>query len=365
MKLYLQWALLCVLAEAVVTAVQIPLRNKLKKTVSRFAVIAAKMLAAIAFAVIVLAGPVVFRPVQPIMFALYAVLFADAVSDLIYSLVCTVFKKERRFAVSKTLSVIFGVLFIVYGTVNMQTIKPEYHIYTSEKLSAEHTFVYLADLHVGSAQNFSTTEKTVAKIKSSGAEFVVLCGDITDDYTTKDEMVKTFALFRNFGVPVYYVYGNHDRQGYAEYAHGRQYTPEELEQAITSNGITILKDEFVQLSPDLLILGREDYSEKEGRADISTFVNPAPSSYLIVADHQPNGFKEHASFGADLQISGHTHAGQLFPLRFFYSLAAPVYGDYEEQGAVMNVSAGACGWRMPFRTEAHCNYEVVTLKPVD
>ncbi|MBR3620138.1 MAG: hypothetical protein IKN56_01415 [Clostridia bacterium] len=65
-----------------------------------------------------------------------------------------------------------------------------------------------------------------------------------------------------------------------------------------------------------------------------------------------------------MQISGHTHAGQLFPLKFFYGLIGGyVYGDYEIDGSVMNVSAGACGWRMPFRTEAHCNYEVITLKP--
>ena len=363
MKLYLMWILLCLSAEAVLSAIQIPLRKKLKKPLSRFIIIAVKFLTAIVCAVIVMAGPVVFRPVQPIMFALYAVLFADAVSDFIYTLICLIFKKERRFAVSITLSFIFGVLFIVYGTVNMQVVKPGYHTYKSEKLSQEHTFIYLADLHIGSAQNFSTAEKMISEIKASDAEFVVLCGDITDDYTTKDEMIKTFALFKDFDIPVYYVYGNHDRQGYAQYAHGRQYTPEELEQAITANGITILKDEFAQISPDLMILGREDYSEKEGRADVSTLVNPNPSSYLIVADHQPNGFKEHATFGADLQISGHTHAGQLFPLGFFYSLAAPVYGDYEEQGAVMNVTSGACGWRMPFRTDAHCHYEVVTLQP--
>ncbi|MBQ6265014.1 MAG: metallophosphoesterase [Clostridia bacterium] len=365
MRLFLQWALLCLSAFAVLTAVRFPLRNKFKKTVSKLALDAAELVIATVFAVIVMAGPVFFRPLQPLMFALYAVLFADGVAALVYTVFCSVAKKEQRFAVAEILSAVFCILFIVYGTVNMQLINVKYHTYKSKKISSEHTFVYLADLHTGSAQNFSTAKKAVDEIKSSSAEFIVLCGDITDDYTTKDEMLNTFALFKDFGKPVYYVYGNHDRQGYAEYAHGRQYTPEELENAIISNGITILKDEFARINSEIIILGREDYSEKEGRADIAGLTNPDPSSYLIVADHQPNGFKEHASFGADLQISGHTHAGQLFPLGLFYSIAAPVYGDYEEQGAVMNITSGACGWRMPFRTSAHCNYEVITLQPVE
>lgn len=363
MKLYVIWALLCVLAQAILTAFQLIFKNKFKKPAVRFIIIFSKIIIAITFAVLVMAGPVILRPVQPVMFALYAVLFADALSDLCYSVFCLIAKKERRFAVSKTLSIVFGILFIVYGTVNMQIIKPKYHTYTSAKLESDHTFIYLADLHIGGAQNFSTAEKMIAETKSSNAEFLVLCGDITDDYTTKEEMEKTFALFRDFDFPVYYVYGNHDRQGYAEYAHGRQYTVNELEEALTSNGITILKDSFSQIAPDIILLGREDFSEKEGRTDISELINPNPEAFLIVADHQPSGYKDNISFGADLQISGHTHAGQLFPLGFFYSVAAPVYGDYEEQGSVLNVSAGACGWRMPFRTDAHCNYEVITLKP--
>ncbi len=365
MKLYISWALWCVLAFAVLTVFQLILKNKIKKLSVRFVLISVKLLISVAFAVLVLAGPVFLRPFQPFMFAFYAVCFADAVSDLCCTLFCAFAKKERKFLFSKVLSLIFGVLFIAYGTINMEVVRPKYHTYTSEKLTSEHSFAYLADLHVGSAQNFSTTEKTISEIKKLNVDFIVLCGDITDDYTTKEEMQKTFALFKDCNKPVYYVYGNHDRQGYAEYAHGRQYSIEELEQTINSCGIRILKDEYEEISPDLIILGREDYSEKEGRADISTLPDPKPESYLIVADHQPSGFKEHVSAGADLQISGHTHAGQLFPLRVFYSIAAPVYGDYKEQGAVMNITSGACGWRVPFRTEAHCNYEIINLKPVE
>ena len=211
------------------------------------------------------------------------------------------------------------------------------------------------------------TEKTIAAVKAEQPDFLVLGGDITDDYTTKEEMEATFALFKEIGFPVYYVYGNHDRQGHAEYARGRQFTEEELEQAMCDNGVTILKDEFAQIAPDLLLLGREDISEGAGRADPISIVNPNPAAFLLVADHQPEQFvKKNLTIGTDLQLSGHTHAGQLFPLKMLYALIGGyVYGDYEaENGAVLHVTAGACGWRMPLRTDARCNYEVITLEPV-
>ncbi len=357
--------LLFAVSEVIITAVQFFLRKKNIKTSRRFILVAVKALTAIAFAVLPLAGPVFMRPAQPIMMAAYIALLADAAADLICTLCYVLSKKERKFAVSKAVSLVFGILLFAYAVFNMETVKPNYHTYTSEKLQSEHTFVFIADLHTGSAQPFNVTEKTVSAVKALNPDFTVLGGDITDDYTTKEEMIETFRLFKDFETPVYYIYGNHDRQGHAEYANGLQYTEEEFEKAMRDCNIIILKDEYARIAPDLLLLGREDMTE-ESRADISSLENPDPGAYLVTADHQPADFKNNTAAGTDLQISGHTHAGQLFPLKFLYSLIGGyVHGDYKEGNAVLNVSSGACGWRMPFRTDAHCNYEVITLKPAD
>ena len=363
MNIVVYAALLFAVSEIILTAVQFAVRKKEIRTGKRVIIILAKVLTAIIFAVLPLAGPVFMRPVQPVMMAAYIALFADAAADIL----CTVFfaltKKGRVFPVTKVVSLLCGILFFAYAVFNMLTVKPNYHTYTSEKLSGEHTLVFIADLHTGSAQPFSVTEKTVADVRALNPDFTVLGGDIVDDYTTKEEMIETFRLFKDFETPVYYIYGNHDRQGHAKYAHGQQFTQAELEKAMTDCNIIILKDEFARISPDLLLLGREDMTE-ESRVDISALENPDRGAYLVTADHQPSDFKNNITAGTDLQISGHTHAGQLFPLKFFYALIGGyVYGDYEADGSVMNVSAGACGWRMPFRTDAHCNYEVITLKP--
>ena len=365
MNIFVGFILLFLLAEAILTAIQLLLRRKKLKPGIHILFAVLKALIAVAFAACVMAGPVQLRKLQPFLMAAYVALLADAGVDLVYTIIAAIAKKERRFAVVKTLSLVCGVLFLTYGILNMEIVTQKYHTYTSEKLTQTHTFAFAADIHAGSAQPYSVTKKTVEKIRAEHPAFLVLGGDIVDDYTTKQQMQDTFALFKNIGFPVYYLYGNHDRQGHAEFANGPQFSQQELEDTMTANGVIILKDEFVQISDDLLLLGREDITEGEGRADPTTLVNPNPASFLIVADHQPVEFvKKNSMLGTDLQVSGHTHAGQLFPLKWLYALIGGyVYGDYAYEDAIMNVSAGACGWRMPLRTDAHCNFEIITLEP--
>lgn len=363
MKIYLLWALKIVMAEVILTALQAPLKKRNLKTPARVALIIGKFLLAVAFAALVLAGPVVLRPVQPIMLALYVALVADSLADACCTVFYAVKKRERKFSVVKITSIVFCLIFAVYGTVNMEIVTPAYRGYSSPKIKREHKIVFIADIHTGSPQDFGVIEKTVEKIKSEKPEFVILGGDIVDDYTTKEDMQRVFSLYGGCGIPVFYIYGNHDRQAHAQYANGVQFTPEELENTLYRNGIIILKDEFYEISRDLILLGREDKSV-DTRLDINSLDKPMSEKFLLVADHQPVAFEEHSDFGADMQVSGHTHAGQLFPLRLLYALiGGKVYGEYKTSASTLIVSAGAGGWRVPLRTDAHCNFEVITLKP--
>ena len=73
-------------------------------------------------------------------------------------------------------------------------------------------------------------------------------------------------------------------------------------------------------------------------------------------------FRKIREVGADLQLSGHTHAGQLFPLKTLYALAGlNVVGDYRIDGNDLYVSSGVSGWYLPLRNESHCYYEVFEL----
>ena len=351
------WIALFFIVQAVLTAVQYFTARKPVKLPVRIVLILAKALIAAAFALLVMAGPVFLRPVQAVLTAIYAVLLPDAAADLLTLLL---YRKKRRFAHLKLASLILGAVFFVYGTVNMQIVTPEYHAFTSPKLSESHRIVFVSDLHVGSSQSFDTTRRTIEKIGAEHPDFVILGGDITDDYTTKPEMEETYRLFGALGVPIYYIDGNHEIVQHPEYGE-IEYTYDELLGALEQNSIAILRDEYAELSSDLLLLGREDLADPSKRQPAE---KPDTEQFLLVADHQPTSIEEHLALGSDLQLSGHTHAGQFFPLRLLYPLFTPTYGEYEyDGGAKLIVSAGASGWRFPFRTEAHCSFEVVDLLP--
>lgn len=366
MNRYLSWILLFAAAQVVLTILAFLFRERKPHPVWRAAAILLKAVLAVALAFLVMAGPVFLRPVQPVLVAFYAVLLPDAAAELIYCVYCAVRKKKRSFAPRRKLGLLLGVLFFIYGTVNMQIVTPKQHIYSSPKLTQAHKLVFVSDLHVGSSQSMDTTRKTIRSIQSEHPDFVILGGDITDDYTSREEMEETYRLFGQLGVPVYYIDGNHEVVQHAEYIRGGlPYTEQELTDAMERNGIIVLRDEYVKLSPDLLLLGREDAAAPDRRAAVSSLSNPAPKAFLLVADHQPGSIREHLELSADLQLSGHTHAGQLFPLQLVYSLFIDAYGDYTYGDATLNVSSGASGWRVPFRTDAWCHYEVVTLLPGD
>ena len=365
MSHFFSWIAMFAAVQCVLTLTQWLLSKRHIGKPVRIVIIIAKVLIAVACAVLVMAGPVFFRPVQPIMVVIYAVLFMDAFADVIYAIYLACTKKERKFTPVKILSLVLGIVFFVYGTVNMQIITPQYHTYTSAKLAQEHTVIFAADLHVGSAQSMDTTANMIAAMKAEKPDYIILGGDITDDYTSKEDMEKTYRLFGETGVPVYFIFGNHEVVQHEKYMKGGlHYTEEELLQTMQANGITVLADSYTVLAPDLLLLGREDAAAKELRKDIGALSNPDTDKFLIVADHQPTEAKDNLAAGTDLQLSGHTHAGQLFPNGFFFSFVSYTRGNYDlGGGANMYVSSGASGWRVPFRTESHCHYEVIHLQP--
>jgi hypothetical protein len=253
--------------------------------------------------------------------------------------------------------------FLIYGTVNMETVRANELTYKSNKLKTKHTFVFLSDLHYGSSQTPKVVEKAIEKIKSYNPEFIVLGGDITDELTKKEEMESVYRLLGATGIPVYYVYGNHDRQMSADLIGGAAYTPEELEQTIKANGITILKDSWDRVAEDLVLFGREDISTAT-RLPLDNLPAMPGNAFVLSVDHSPYQYDDIAGFGADLQLSGHTHAGQFFPLQIIYNmLKLNAYGFYRHGNTDVYVSSGISGWLFPFRTEEACHFEVITLLP--
>ena len=323
-------------------------------------IIKASAASALAFLLIAYASPFLWK-YGDLLAGLYVALLGDCLCDLIMIFV-SVFSKGGSMKLRLAISIIATLSIFLYGTINSQIIRQKELSYTSSKLKNRHRFVFFSDLHYGSAQGQKTVEEALVRINALKPEFVLLGGDITDEHTTKQQMEWLFNQIGALDAPVYYIYGNHDRQIRGDYLGGRKYTEQELVDAIVNNDITILKDNHVILD-DVAILGREDESN-EGRLPLDKLSKVPSEEYLICVDHSPYHNDEIAAMKADLQLSGHTHAGQFIPLRLVYTLAKlNVVGEYKINDTILYVSPGITGWYYPFRNESVCEYELIDLIP--
>lgn len=359
---YIGWFSCSLLMYVLLYAVQAPLWKSERNVVLLLVwVLKFLLMTALAFALIAFAAPVFWRYGYPFA-ALYIALLAEVLSD---PLKAVLFRFSRNTVRKYSFPISFAVMLavLVYGTVNMELVKPSYHVYTSPKLKRSYHIVFISDLHIGSSQSTAVVEKAFSEIRDIHPDFILLGGDISDEKSKKEEMEWTYEQLGNMGVPVYYIYGNHDRQPRASFMHGPAYTRQELADTIAGNGLIILQDELVRIGDDLYLLGREDTSELSRKRPED--LEKAPEgAYVLTVDHSPYEDEDIIAFGADLQISGHTHAGQFFPLRMIYdALNFHAYGDYQIGPTNVLVSAGISGWGYPYRTEAHSNYEVIELRP--
>ena len=296
--------------------------------------------------------------------SIYLVLIPDICADIIFFIV-SLFKKEVDKKIRIIVTLVLTCLFTTYNIVNMQTISPKYHTLTSSKLEHEYSIVFLADLHYGIVQTKEVVDKALEEIKEIKPDILILGGDITDEFSSKEDMEYIYEKIGSLNIKTYYVYGNHDRQESGEKRLGyTNYSKVDLINTIEKNGITILCEEYVEINDDLIIVGRDYPMDGHNRKATKDLLPLSENKYVICIDHTPYENDDILELKADLQLSGHTHAGQLFPLQLVYRLLGlNVYGDYYIGDTHLYVSSGIAGWGFPLRSEEHCNYEVLNLKP--
>lgn len=281
--------------------------------------------------------------------------------------------KENRkvYAVFRTIyrcgfvPIIISAIIFTLGYINMgNVIKTEYNVVTNKNVG-RYKVALITDTHYDTIQDTEILKKKVEEINEQHPDIVVLGGDIVEENTSKESMQEVFerlgGLESRYGI--YFVYGNHDRQPYTT---NKTYSDKELMQAITDNGIQILEDEYVAIGEELILAGRADaaWGNTSGRASVEKLLQGVDrSKYIIVADHQPIEALENDEQGVDLELSGHTHAGQIFPIGYLSELIGTLnYGEYQKGNCKVIVSSGFAGWGYSVRTEGHCEYVIVNVK---
>ena len=268
------------------------------------------------------------------------------------------------------LALIIFAIIIISGVYGMNHIElTEYNLTTDKINNESYSIVWISDIHYGTVQNPQLVKESISKINDLKPDMVVLGGDIVDERTSKEDMNEIFKELGkiNSTYGTYYIFGNHDTQPYStDYENGnRTFSDEELNKTITDNGIIILNDEKTPINNDIVLVGRSDaqWDGEKNRIDIGKILNESDlSKYVVVLDHQPIKYKENSKQGADLQISGHTHGGQVFPFSIFEGLMGNlVYGKFHFGNMELIVSSGLTGWGWSMRNEAKCEYVLINI----
>ena len=269
-----------------------------------------------------------------------------------------------------SLAVIFFIIIIIAGVYGMNNIDQTEYNMTTQKIGNEsYKVIFISDTHYGSIQNPQLLKDSISRINDLKPDIVILGGDIVDERTSNSQMKEVFKELSkiNSTYGTYYIFGNHDTQpSQTDYENGnRTFTDIELNQTIKENGITILNDEKTTINGDIVLVGRSD-AEWDGnaeRANVSEILNESDlSKYVIVADHQPLEGMENSKSGVDLQVSGHTHGGQVFPYKEMIELTGTnTYGEYTFGDMKQIVSSGFTGWGWGIRNEAKCEYVLINI----
>lgn len=294
------------------------------------------------------------------------------VTELVFSAV----KKAKKNKVSHTFQIVWrsglcafllAAAVLGYGSYNMKHIvKTEFEVTTPKKIRGEgYKIALVADLHYGVSLSHDQLLAVVEEIGKEKPDVVVLDGDLVDEHTTLHGMQEAFATLgqipSTYGI--YFTYGNHDKSLYSS---SPDYTVEQLEEAAKKAGITVLEDSTVQAGDELVFIGRADRSYAPGRLSVKALASGQdPDSVWIVLDHQPADYDGVKEAGCDMVLSGHTHAGQIWPLGLFarlFQLDEMSYGYEQSDGLWEVVTSGMAGWGLPIRTQKHSEYMLITLK---
>jgi predicted MPP superfamily phosphohydrolase len=227
------------------------------------------------------------------------------------------------------------------------------------------TLVQLTDIHLGPTIGRAFIEEIVARTNALNPDIIAITGDLVDGSVADlaDAVAPLRALRARHGV--FFVTGNH------EYFSGAGPWISELSRL----GIRCLRNERVSIGQgpaSFELAGVDDRSGgRFGEAGHGEDLQKAlagvdPSRELVLLAHQPKSIFQAARFGVGLQVSGHTHGGQIWPFNFIVRLQQPfVAGLHRHGGAQIYVSRGTGYWGPPMRFGAPAEITQLVLSRGD
>lgn len=231
--------------------------------------------------------------------------------------------------------------------------RQEINLTTSKHLERPLKIVMLSDLHAGFHNRRAEIARWVDMVNAEHADLILIAGDIIDNNPRPLLAQGTAQELKRLNAPTLACVGNH------EYISGIDKALELIGQM----GVTVLRDSTVTIG-DVTIIGRNDRSNRHRKNIAQLMQGVETDNYLILLDHQPYHLEEAEQNGIDLQLSGHTHRGQVWPLNWVTKRMYECdYGQYRRGNTDYYVSSGIGLWGGKFRIGTDSEYAVITVTP--
>ncbi|TDV53552.1 metallophosphoesterase [Actinophytocola oryzae] len=224
------------------------------------------------------------------------------------------------------------------------------------------TVVVLADTHFGPINRVRWSTRTAAAVNALKPDVVCHAGDIADGTVDARRAQAAPLGTISAGMARVYVTGNHEYFGEAQ----------EWLDHMSELGWESLHNRHVVVSRGdarLVLAGIDDHTAKSSglpghgaKLDLALSGAPADAPVLLVA-HQPRQVVHAANAGVELQVSGHTHGGQIWPFHFLVRVDQPTVHGLTRHGATqLYTSRGAGFWGPPLRVFAPSEISLLTLR---
>lgn len=262
--------------------------------------------------------------------------------NALYYVIHKVFK-NKFLDKSFYLCFLIPIIIVILGVINVQNLHFTTYNLENSYITKDIRMAYVSDVHLSTLSK-GKLERLVDEVSNKDYDIFVIDGDLIDEFSkdskTQEVIAKLGTIKTKYGL--YYVEGNHDLLNNKR----RSY--------LTDSGFQVLEDESILIDNNFYLLGRRDLKDKErGNLNNLTYTLDKP---IILLDHQPNVIKN-MDPRVIIQLSGHTHAGQIWPLGYFLK-----YGYYEDKRLI--VSSGVGTWHNPVRTSKYSEIVEVNIKKI-
>lgn len=260
--------------------------------------------------------------------------------NALYYIIYKIFK-NKYLDKSFYLTFIIPIVIVIIGNINVNNIVITRYNLSNKDISKDIRLAYVSDVHLSTLDK-KKLDNLVKIVNDNNYDIFVIDGDLVDEFSTdrkiKDVIEELGSIKTKYGN--YYVEGNHDL------------LTNKIRSYLTENNFIVLEDSKVLIDDNYYLVGRRDKKDKL-RTNLNSLTYNLDKP-VILMDHQPN-MENNMDPRVIVQLSGHTHAGQIWPLGYFLK-----YGYYPDKRLI--VSSGVGVWHNKVRTSKHCEIVEINIK---